>query len=456
MMGQFPRVIIRVPFLFSFFLAGFTLRVQPAAIADVVYFGLRNVPIPTDTLAGIYLNVDTGATSSAEFTGWDANPVFGGERFYNSERFQPARAGTGFEEAIISLAPGAVVDGSLTYAIPASFGASNTHIDNGAGQFSPSSEGYLGFKLMPDGDTAEKFGWMRVVFTANEPGGVIKDWAYETSGVAITAGNILQDAPSGGVSVMTLSGAMDEASTFGSALADVGGGNVTSVVKTGEGSWTMLGDKTYTGTTVVDGGTLEVGPGDGRLSGTSGITVNNGGTFLLSGTGTGRVQDTASVTLETGGRLAFGAAIDSTETFGALTLSIYSTLDFASSDPAVNFEARFASLTLPTTGSALVLNWNGVPDTVGVTGLTDRLIFAGNSAGGFTDGQVTDRILFDIGGQLFNTRFLSTGSLEAVPFQLIQPIPEPTTVFGALALLGLIGFRERRRLRRFGRPSRRG
>ena len=30
--------------------------------------------------------------------------------------------------------------------------------------------------------------------------------------------------------------------------------------------------------------------------------------------------------------------------------------------------------------------------------------------------------------------------------QELVPVPEPTTIFGALALLGLVGYRERRRL----------
>ena len=38
---------------------------------------------------------------------------------------------------------------------------------------------------------------------------------------------------------------------------------------------------------------------------------------------------------------------------------------------------------------------------------------------------------------------LADGSFEVVG---LAPIPEPTTIFGAIALVGLIGYRERRRL----------
>ena len=58
-------------------------------------------------------------------------------------------------------------------------------------------------------------------------------------------------------------------------------------------------------------------------------------------------------------------------------------------------------------------------------------MFFTNNSLGFVDGSVTNNILFDIGGTLYNTKFLTAGSLEAVAF---QPIPE-LFFLGALTCL---------------------
>lgn len=58
------------------------LPVRPAT-ADVIYFGLQNVSIPT-AFNGVYLDIGTGATASMEFTGWEINPFFGGAGLGNS------------------------------------------------------------------------------------------------------------------------------------------------------------------------------------------------------------------------------------------------------------------------------------------------------------------------------------------------------------------------------------
>ena len=53
-----------------------------------------------------------------------------------------------------------------------------------------------------------------------------------------------------------------------------GGGTGGALVKTGTGMLTLSGINTYTGTTMVDAGTLVV---NGSIAASSGVTVNNGG-----------------------------------------------------------------------------------------------------------------------------------------------------------------------------------
>ena len=70
---------------------------------------------------------------------------------------------------------------------------------------------------------------------------------------------------------------------------NIGNNNPGGLIKAGAGLLQLSGANTYTGTTTVaaSGGTLSIdsgASGTGRLAGTSGITVNSGGTLLLAQT----------------------------------------------------------------------------------------------------------------------------------------------------------------------------
>ena len=322
------RTVVRAPSVLRI-AAAVVLLSSPLLRADVFYSGLQDIPLATD-FAGTYLNVDNGATNGG--SGWDLNVVFGGAQVYNSDRFQPARVGTGNEDAIIALSAGTTVNASLIYST--GFGASGSHLGPAANQFQPGQEEYIGFSFLTDANSGPHYGWMRVVFTAGQLGGVIKDWGYESGVVgaapkSINTGNILQAAPSGGVSVVTVTSASGQSSMLASTLSDTGSGNVTAVSKTGGGNWTLSGNQPYTGRTTVqaNGGTLEVGAANGKLSGTMSVTVNGGGTLLLSGPGgtNAKLNHAAAVTLA-GGRIDLSGMTSSlNQTVGMLTLSTVAT-----------------------------------------------------------------------------------------------------------------------------------
>lgn len=155
--------------------------------AAVVYSGLRNITVTT-TFDGVYLDVDAGTTSGIETTGWDINPFFGGEGVANSPDFQPARTTIALDAPILNITLGSTVDGSLNFLTD--FGGSDSHIGNGAGQFASGTEGYIGFKFTPNDDSGTFYGWMRVALSNDGSTGVIRDWAYETSGSGITVGAV--------------------------------------------------------------------------------------------------------------------------------------------------------------------------------------------------------------------------------------------------------------------------
>jgi uncharacterized protein with beta-barrel porin domain len=117
------------------------------------------------------------------------------------------------------------------------------------------------------------------------------------------SGNILND----GVLYLSSTAA---ATVVDNAITGSGG-----LIKIGTESITLAGISTYTGSTVVDSGTLDV---KGRITGTSSVTVNSGGTLM----GTGVIGSLVSI--NSGGTFAPGNGTPGTST------AIYGDLAFQS------------------------------------------------------------------------------------------------------------------------------
>jgi len=257
--------------------------------AEVIYSGLKDITIPT-TYAGIYIDVDGGlAPSTSTFTGWDFNPYLGGVYVANNSPFQPGRTAANDMGTLRNFAVDSTIDAGLL--LGTGMGGSIDHLGN---TFTAGTEGYLGFKL-----NGANYGWMRVVFTNNTGGAVIKDWAYESSGAAIATGNILQSG-----STVTLNSALGSF-TLGS---QIGGSN--SILKTGANSTTLTGINNYSGTTTVNAGTLSITAS--ASTGSGNVTVNNAGTKLM---GAGTVG--GNTTINTGAVLAPGDAGVGKESFSS-------------------------------------------------------------------------------------------------------------------------------------------
>lgn len=415
--------------LLSFITAIAILPLIPRARAATIYSDLKDIAIPT-TFAGVYLDLDAGVTSGAAFTGWDVNPFFGGVGIGNSAAFQPVRVGASHLDAVVRFYRGMTVTSGLTFAsgVGGSGNPGHEHIGAGIQQFQVGAEGYLAFKFTTNASAGPLCGWMRVTLTNNAGGAVIRDWGYDDAGGAIVIGRVEQSAASGGAQTVTLSPEFAESFTLGSAIEDTGG-NVNSILKTGAGSTTLGVANTFTGTTTVDGGTLEAG-GVGALGETSGVIINAGGTLLLSGSGD-RVNDAAGITLADGTLRTGGLA----ETVGALTLSASSIIDMGAGTSSLYFvDSHLKSWT----GALSVWNWSG--NAVGGGG-TDQLFF-GSSDAGLSIDQLNQISFFSGPG----TGFLGTGSILGTGE--ITPVPEPSGVFLALGLLGLAGWREHGRARR--------
>lgn len=164
--------------------------IRPAQSA-VIYSGLQNIAIPYGGFPvgfdGVYVDLDTGATSTSTILGWDVNLFYGGLGLGGSAAWQPARDGTGVMDTVLAYQVNDFIDSSLLYAGSVETGSSD-HVGLAAGQFQEGVEAYVGFKFTTNASSGPYYGWMRVTLTANNSGGVISDWAYEDSGAGILAG----------------------------------------------------------------------------------------------------------------------------------------------------------------------------------------------------------------------------------------------------------------------------
>jgi fibronectin-binding autotransporter adhesin len=257
-----------------------TCALSGPAAADIIYSNLQNTVIPAGDWTGVTVTVNGGTI----------NPFFGGVGVANDAFFQPARNGTDPLATILNLPVGttlAASNGTLKFATGA--GGSEDHLGT---PFSPGTEGYLGFKANGN------YGWMRVVFTYDTAGAVIKDWAYDNSisGGSIIVGRIQESVVDPTHNLVTLSPQGSETFALGSVLANASG-KTNSLLKTGAGTTRLAATNTYTGATTVSAGTLVV---NGDQSAANGAVAVSG---KLAGTGTvGGVT-----TIQAGGTLAPGA-----------------------------------------------------------------------------------------------------------------------------------------------------
>ena len=223
----------------------------------------------------------------------------------------------------------------------------------------------------------------------------------------------------------TFTGASGTTNTISGVVSGTGG-----FTKEGSGQIVLAGsaNNTYSGATVVNAGSLVLSNSSGNaIHSSSSIQVNSGGTLVLGASN--QIGDGVGLVLN-GGTFLVGAA-NVTEDLGTLTLTADSTIDFGNFGATGLRQLTFDnSAGISWTGTLTITNWQGVANTS--SEFTD--IFFG--VGGLSTAQQA-QIRFANQGNVAGT-LLGTGELV--------PVPEPKIYVAALALLGVVGWRERRRI----------
>jgi autotransporter-associated beta strand protein len=200
----------------------------------------------------------------------------------------------------------------------------------------------------------------------------------------------------------TLRGTNTGANTFQAVIADnsSGTGNFTTrFTKTGVGTWILTGANTYTGTTTIEMGRLQVGLAGAGTTGRGAVTLETGA--VLNGTGTVRGS---TFTAQTGTTIHAG---DSTAAGTLGTLSFVS----ASGTGSFNFQSgSTVQLDLTASGSSDTLNFTGTGG--------QSLLFNGNLSVGPTTMTPTATRVYQLlswtglASTTFASRFSSTVYLD--------------------------------------------
>ena len=244
------------------------------------------------------------------------------------------------------------------------------------------------------------------------------------------------------LSVLTVNGTTT--TTYSGLIANGTGG--VGLTKAGTGTLRLFANNggvstanTFAGQTIIQNGTLEAA-GAGALGSTSAITVNNGGTLLISNAGnssTDHVNNAAPITLAGGtiktsgtqeGTYTGGVTPSATVGLGMLTLTANSTIDF---NNVANGVLAFGYL-VPGTFTLTINNYVFGSGTSG-----DHLVFTGDLLPFINNGTF---IFNGLGGGPVSEIDLGNNLYE------LTPVPEPATWVAAAITLAVLSLSQRRRV----------
>jgi fibronectin-binding autotransporter adhesin len=319
----------------------------------------------------------------------------------------------------------------------------------------------LGYPSSYSGDTIINGGTLENVADVDDavPSGsnvTITSAAWDLNGTSNTIGSLsLSDSSVDNVNTLTLSGDVTNSgnSSISGTSLDLGGAarNFTvageldvsaaiydgSLTKTGGGKLALTAQNTFTGSTSVNGGVLELNASTGMaLAGTSSITVNSGGT--LRTVVADQINHSASLTLNANSTSSVAFDTNGTnQTLGSLTMTTASVMEMGDGSSVVQFAPSEANTW---SGTLVVWDWSGTPITGGGT---DQLIVGSDLLGLSTAQLAQIQFYSDMGSTYLGTGvYASSDDGEIVPD--LATVPEPAS----LAIFGFVGVSLMRRRRR--------
>jgi fibronectin-binding autotransporter adhesin len=289
--------------------------------------------------------------------------------------------------------------------------------------------------------------------TVNSGGTFDLNGKSETINALSGNGTITNTAGSGAIPLTSIltTGGNNGGGTFAGTLQNGGTGKILALTKNGSGTLTLTNTNSYSGTTIINGGTLELkNTSSVALSGTSSVAVNSGGTLLFSANNQVNQATFPGITVDAGKLDAGGFSQGTGGTpavpnsgsvgLGALTMNSSSVIDLTSTSVFHFSDSSGAGWT----GTLSIWDWTGTPTTGGGA---EQILFGG-TASGLTAGQLLQVSFYSDGGStlISNTALILTDG-EIIPGPLVV-VPEPSTWIGAALALAAVGVTQRKRLRR--------
>ena len=297
--------------------------------------------------------------------------------------------------------------GTLILSGPNSY-TGGTTVDGGT--LAVSGPGTLGITTgttTVNGGTLDLGGTTQIQMTLNQAGGIVTNGTINVDSYGLTGGTL------------SVNGTVNAATAFAVAAGEVDGilTGTGALNKTGDGTVVLTGINSYTGGSLVDGGTLAIS-GAGTLGVATGTTTVNSGLLDFGGTiqtqavlnQSGGIVDAGTINVDiyglTGGSLAADGTVDAATAFnisaGEVDGTLAGTGALIKSDDGTVVLAGFNSYTGGTTvgnGTLAVAGIGTLGDAVGTTtvnagtlalGGTTQTQSALNQAGGIVTGGTID------------------------------------------------------------------
>ena len=274
------------------------------------------------------------------------------------------------------------------------------------------------------------------------------------AGVSSSSNSAVIENGAAGAGTSTLTGNIGGNNTFAGTMRDNGGSGsgVLAFTKEGGGTLTFSGTNTYTGATIVNGGTLLISGGQSGATGT--VTVNGGATLGGSGIIGG------AVTVNNGGTLAPGNSPANLTVNNSVTIADGGIMSMELNGATAG--TQYDRLTMTSSGSVFSLTGaNDLALTLGYTPTVNTLFFLVDNQGSSAISGIFERLngvtttlsqgsLFTLGLQQFQISY--TGDLTGSTFTggndlVLQAVPEPATwALLAFSMTTVMVMRRRRRL----------